>query len=65
MIRGLKTRVGRECIIGRGEARLYSGGIQAKGDRGGSHSVTNRDAAGGEAPRVRTAKNSEFEEGKL
>ena len=46
-IRGLKTRVGRECSISRGSARLYSGGIQIGGVRGRSHSVTSRDAAGG------------------
>ena len=62
-IRGLKTKVGRECSISRGEARLYSEGIQAEWGRGGSHSatikcncgihsggshsVTGRDAAGG------------------
>ena len=39
-IRGLETRVGRECSISRGEARLYSGGIHVGGVRGGSHSVT-------------------------
>ena len=55
-IRGLKTRVGWECCISR-EARLNSGGIHARGVRGGSHSatvrcnggshsVTSRDAAG-------------------
>ena len=37
-IRGLETRVGRECSIGRG-AILYSGGIHVGGVRGGSHSV--------------------------
>ena len=40
-IRGLKTRVGRECSISRQKARLYSGGIHVGGSRGGSHSVTN------------------------
>ena len=39
-IRGLETRVGRECSISRGGARLYSGGIHVGGVRGGSHSVT-------------------------
>ena len=29
------------------DARLYSGGIHARGVRGRSHSVTSRDAAGG------------------
>ena len=58
VIRGLKTRVEWECSISRGGARLYSGGIHARGVRGGSHSV-------GEAPRVRAAKSSEFGEGKL
>ena len=38
-IRGLKTRVGRECSISREGARLYSGGIRAGGVRGGCHSV--------------------------
>ena len=61
-IRGLKTRVGLECSISRGGPRLYSGGIQAGGFRGGSHSVTSGDAAWGEAPGVRAAKSSEFEE---
>ena len=39
-IRGLKTRVGRECSISKGGARLYSGGIHVGGVREGSHSVT-------------------------
>ena len=47
------TRVGRECSIS----------LQTRRFRGGSHSVTNRDAAGGIAPEVRAAKNSEFGEG--
>ena len=64
-IRGLKTMVGRECSISRGEARLYSGGIHVGGVQGGSHSVTSRDVAGGAAPRVRAAKSSEFGEEKL
>ena len=46
-IRGLKTRVGRECSISRLKARLYSGGIHVGGVRGESHSVTSGDAAGG------------------
>ena len=33
-IRGLKTRVGRECSISRRRARLYSGGIHVGGVRG-------------------------------
>ena len=37
-IRGLETRVGRECSISRGGARLHSGGIHVGGVRGGSHS---------------------------
>ena len=60
-IRGLETRVGRECSISRRRARLYSGGIQVGGVRGGSHSVM----AGEAAPRVRAAKSSEFGEGEL
>ena len=60
-IRGLETRVGQECSIIRGGARLYSRGIHVGGVRGGSHSVT----VGGAAPRVRAAKSSEFGEGKL
>ena len=39
-IRGLETRLGKECRISRGGARLYSGGIHVGGVRGGSHSVT-------------------------
>ena len=39
--------VGRERSISRGRARLYSGGIQVGGIRGGSHRVTSKDAAGG------------------
>ena len=35
-IRGLKTRVGRECSISRRRGRLYSGGIHVGGVRGGS-----------------------------
>ena len=41
-IRGLKARVWRECSIRRGQATLNSGSIQARGIRGGSHSVTMR-----------------------
>ena len=64
-IRGLKMRVGWECSISRRRTRLYNGGICVGEVRGGSHSVTSRDAAVGEAPRVRAAKSSEFGEGKL
>ena len=56
-ISGLEMRVGRECSVSRGGARLHSGGIRVGGVRGGgSHS----DSAGGAAPRVRAAKSSEF-----
>ena len=56
-IRGLESRVGRECSISRGGARLHSGGIHVGGVReGGSHSVM----AEGAASRVRAAKSSEF-----
>ena len=47
-IRGLKTRVERECSISRQRARLYSGSIQVGGIRGESHSVTSGDTAGGQ-----------------
>ena len=60
-IRGLETRVGRECSINTGGVRMYSGGIRVGGVQGGSHSVM----AEGTAPRVRAAKSSEFGEGKL
>ena len=60
-IRGLETRVGRECSINRRGARLYSGGIHVGGVRGGSHSVT----AGGAALRARAAESYDFGEGKL
>ena len=46
-VRGLKTRVWRECSISSEWTRLYSGGIQVGGVRGGSRSITSRDAAGG------------------
>ena len=59
-IRGLETRVGRECSISRQRARLYSGGIHVGGVRGGSHSVASKDTAWGEATRVRAVKSSEF-----
>ena len=39
-IGGSETRVGQECSIIRGGARLYSGGIHVGGVRGGSHSLT-------------------------
>ena len=39
-IRGLETRVGGDCSISRGGAKLYSGGIHVRGVQGGSHSVT-------------------------
>ena len=61
-IRGLKTRVWRECSTSRGWARLNSAGIQVGGE---SHSVTSRDAARRAAPRVGAAKTSEFGEEKL
>ena len=38
-VRGLKTRVRRECSNSRG-VRLCSGGLHVKRIRGGSHSVT-------------------------
>ena len=38
-IKGLETRVGRECSISRRRARLCSGGIRVGGVGGGSHSV--------------------------
>ena len=47
-MKGLKARVGRECIVSRGGARLYSGGIHVAGVRGESHSVTSGDTAGGQ-----------------
>ena len=46
-IRGLKTRVRRECSISRRRARLYSGSIHVGGARGESHSVTSGNTAGG------------------
>ena len=42
--RSLEMRVGRECSISRGRARLHSGGIHVGGVRRGSHS----DLAGGQ-----------------
>ena len=44
-IRSLKTRVGRECNIGRRRARLHSGGIHVGGVREGSHSAASEDTA--------------------
>ena len=43
-IKGLETRVGRECSVSRGGTRLHSGGIHVGGVRRGSHS----DSAGGQ-----------------
>ena len=48
--------MGRESSVNRGGTRLHSGGIHVGGVQGGSHS----DSAGGEAPRVRAVKSSEF-----
>ena len=78
-IRGLKTRVGRECSISRGGARLYSKGMPVGRVQGESvqgvqgHSVTSPRSQcyewgrskGREAPRVRAVKSYEFGEGKL
>ena len=47
-IKSLKAMVKWECSISHGKARLYSGDIQVGGVRGGSHSVTSRDTAGGQ-----------------
>ena len=38
-IKSLKTRVGCECSISRGMARLHSGGIHVGEVRGENHSV--------------------------
>ena len=46
-IKGLKTRVGRQYIISKRRASLYSGGIHVGGVRGGSLSVMSGDTAGG------------------
>ena len=46
-IGGLKMTVGRECSICRQRVRLHSGGIHVGGARGGRHSVTSGDTAGG------------------
>ena len=45
-IKGLKTRVGRECSISTQRTRLYSGGINVGGARGESHNVSSGDTAG-------------------
>ena len=63
-IRGLKTRMGRECSISRQKIRLYSGGIHVGGAQGGSQSYERRHSRG-TAPRVRAVKSFEFGEGKL
>ena len=47
-IRGLETRVGRECSISRGGARLYSGGIRVGAVQRESYSVTSGDTAWGQ-----------------
>ena len=57
--------MGRESSISRQRARLYRGGIHLGRARVGSHSVTSGGTAGGEAPRVRAVKSSEFGERKL
>ena len=72
-ITGLMVRVGRECYISRGEARLDSGGIQTGEDRGESHSATVRCNGGnqcyrqgcsrGATPEMRAVKSPEFGEG--
>ena len=38
-IRGLETRMRRECSISREGGKLYNGGIHVGRVRGGSHSV--------------------------
>ena len=56
-IRGLESRVERECSISREGARFHSEGIRVGGVRGGgSHSVKAEE----EAPRVRASKSSEI-----
>ena len=62
VISGLKTRVRRKCSISRRRARLYSEGIHVREFLGESRSVTS--GGGGAAPGVRTAKSSEFGDGK-
>ena len=65
-IRGLKTRVGWECSISRGVARLYSGGIHVGGvPRKESQCHEWGRIRVGAAPKVRAVKSSEFGEGKL
>ena len=64
-IKRLKIRVGRECSISKGRAKLYNGSIHVGEVREKSHSVTRGDTAGGAAPRVRAAKSSKFGEAKL
>ena len=64
-IRGLKTRVRRECSITRGGARLNNGGIQVGEVRGRSHSVTTRDAARGGSSKSESCKSFEFGEGEM
>ena len=64
-IRGLKTRVGRECSISRQSVILCSGGVHVGGARGGSQSVTRGNTAERAAPRVRAVKSCEFGEGKM
>ena len=44
-IKGLKTKVERECSISRRRVKLYCGGIHVGGVREGSHSVTCGDIA--------------------
>ena len=46
-IRSLETRVGRECSVSRGGARLHSGGVHVGRVRGENHS----DSAGGGSAR--------------
>ena len=48
--------MGKKCSVGRGVAKLHSGGVHVGGVREVSHSVT----SGGAAPRVRAAKSSEL-----
>ena len=64
-MRGLKARVGQECCISRERASLNSGGIQAGGVPGESHSVIrrSRDTIRRAAPGVRAAKSSEYRKG--
>ena len=55
-IKGLETRVGRECSISRGGPDSTVEDTYRMSPRRESHSVT----AGGAAPRVRADKSSEF-----